>query len=611
MGKSFIDKEINKSCGKSALINICVIVAILGVTFFVPNSKYENIIHMVKEFIGNGLPQLKDIKKVYLIMYSLFFIIFLISTFFLIKSFWHFINKKQHFMYRQLRQLGDEDRLKDIIQRETSENAFFEKIGNNYITSNWFIFNIGFNYVLIPYNMLVWIYKKKRRSLYDLFFRKSYSIEIYLLNGKEYSIPVNKNEADLIIESVKVKLPMLNTKRTIITWLEWVEERGNIKKKWKNIICNNGNIYFYLQDESLKNIDGYELNQVLEFRQKVLEKIREISLIVHDEEVILTECIILRNGIIMFPAEEFFEAIGGMVEEDEDEDNCLMVNIYGKNIYLDGNNKEIFINGRQYSLNTPITLEDDVIYVPSEVITELLNQKLIWDEKNSIIKLIKAPEKYTKEQLHWGYAVGAILAEYNDQEIDLLGGSARDEESIEESREGLSEWWGIEDRDDLLDTIEELKNGLHNKIFMDIKNRIDHLNDEEFKEEMNSFPNPEHKRDLEVIRKYSKEVGQVGILGWDLSRLISITGWGYISGYLDYNEANDIIMETARVVQRKFSSWEQIGKNYLIGYEYWSGDSPKDITGGLFMRNQIYKCLIKDSESPYNTLDWNLNLNPR
>lgn len=611
MSKISIKKEINKSCGKTILISIFTLVIVTIAASFISNEKVYDLIKMAKEFKLVGVGKLKNIKMLSLVIYCVLGVVALVSVFSIIKSLWYFINKKQHFMYRQIRDIGDEDRLIEIIERETSESAILKKVGKNYITSNWFIFNTGFNYVFVPHKMLVWIYKKKKRSLYNLLFNKSCSIEIYLLNGNNYSIPVNKEEADLIIENVKSKLPMLNTKRTLITWLEWTNEKDEIKKQWKNITSNNSNIYFYLQDESLKDMNGYELNEVLELRRKVLEKIREISLIINDEEVELSECINLRNGIIMFPAKELFKELGGKIEEeDDDEDNTLLVNIYGKYIYLDGNDGEIFVNNTLYQCNTPVLLENDVIYVPSEVITEVLNQQVQWDEEKSVVKMTKKAEKYTMKQLHWGYSVGAILSKCNDQDIELLGGTVRNDRTAKGMKESLEEWWGIENRQDMLEMIKKLKNGLHNRIFMDTKRKVDTLNDEEFQAEVDSFPQLNFKRDLQIVKKYSKEVGQVGILGWDLSRLINITGWGYIAGYLDYDEANDIIMDTARVVQKKFSSWEEIWKNYLIGFEYWSGDSLEDSSSHIAMRYDIYNDLLDDEDGPCNTLKWNLNLNP-
>lgn len=70
--------------------------------------------------------------------------------------------------------------------------------------------------------------------------------------------------------------------------------------------------------------------------------------------------------------------------------------------------------------------------------------------------------------------------------------------------------------------------------------------------------------------KYKDEFGEKSIAAWDYDRYISLCGWGYIAGYLSEEEAWQRIMPAARLLQKTFESWIDLGKNHVVGREFWS-----------------------------------------
>lgn len=60
-------------------------------------------------------------------------------------------------------------------------------------------------------------------------------------------------------------------------------------------------------------------------------------------------------------------------------------------------------------------------------------------------------------------------------------------------------------------------------------------------------------------------------------------------------------------MRERFGSWEDLIGNYLLGYQYWSEDSPNDPNSNLVRRQKIYADLLKSPDNPY-SIDWNTPL---
>jgi hypothetical protein len=76
-------------------------------------------------------------------------------------------------------------------------------------------------------------------------------------------------------------------------------------------------------------------------------------------------------------------------------------------------------------------------------------------------------------------------------------------------------------------------------------------------------------------------------------------------GYFTEEEAWEKIMPAARMLRQHFSSWKELGENYLIGREYWSYRVTK--ANGTQYKNIVHK-LLQDPASPWNLCPWNIDL---
>lgn len=548
------------------------------------------------------------------LLYGIMLIAILGSALYILKTICFIIIKNGHFIYKQLNALGDIVDLKKIIDEEVAKNTKYTRVGKNYITDNWFIFKTYYNTVFIPHNMIVWAYASKNWKVTStsswIFARREYLVEIYLLNGKNYKIPVNMEQRDTILDYIYKLLPSLELKYSSNKLSIWYEEKKNMLEEWKEYTDNRGNAYHCLQNKN--NLCNNEIgtNSIIKLRNHVVKRMGKIEIIVDGNAVLMGKSAEIKNDKIFVPVKEIMGHLGGVTQYDAKE-KIIKIQIADLNIILKEGESKVTANGREYSIDEAVYSMENTLYVSISFLTGLLEEEVKYDKEEFCLNINHKRTKYTEEQFYFGNSIAANLATINKGNLHLLGWKVRNKSNVQNSREALKEWWGIENRKDILHTVKSLKSGMHNKIFLDIKSHIENLNDEEFWKEVQSFSKEEQKRDLQVVRKYYRELGEKGIIGWDLARIPGIVGWSYISGYLDYEEAVEIIMDTARVMQNNYTSFEEAAKAYLIGYEFWSGDYPEDKESGLYKRLEIHKTLMKDLDSPYNVLAWNMNLYPK
>jgi hypothetical protein len=215
----------------------------------------------------------------------------------------------------------------------------------------------------------------------------------------------------------------------------------------------------------------------------------------------------------------------------------------------------------------------------------------------------------TEEQKFWALATTAVLTESNRRRHDLLGGCERTPAEIKVWRNSLVKWWGVHNRDDLLDTLKWIEDGGHRKEFDKIAAFLSSVTPETLAEirRQAATRDPSVINKIEIVIKYKDEFGKKSIIAWDYDRYISLCGWGYIAGYLSEEEAWRKIMPAARLLQNTFDSWRDLGMNHVVGREFWSFEETR--RKGAYTR-QCYERLLTNPSSPWVRLKWNLNLSP-
>ena len=94
---------------------------------------------------------------------------------------------------------------------------------------------------------------------------------------------------------------------------------------------------------------------------------------------------------------------------------------------------------------------------------------------------------------------------------------------------------------------------------------------------------------------------------WDLCRVNQLYADFYILGYMTYEEAMDASLENSLVLQKLYSSWEEMVDGYMLGFQFWSRDSASKEDSPTKERYRYYEMLKGSDDSPYE-LDWNMEL---
>lgn len=214
------------------------------------------------------------------------------------------------------------------------------------------------------------------------------------------------------------------------------------------------------------------------------------------------------------------------------------------------------------------------------------------------------------EQKKWIIATCAILTELNQRRHDLLGGRLKSHiHDVENAQEILKNAWGIHDREGLIKTLNWIDSGGHRIEFNKLRNLLSELSESEIELLKNMYiSNDKVINKIEIVMEYQEQLGDKGILGWDYARYVSLVGWGYVVGFLTYDEAWKRLMTVGRLLQHTFNSWEELGNNYIIGRKYWS---KKQTEKNGKQIEKIVQKLLTDSNSPWQRIAWDMDLTTR
>lgn len=217
------------------------------------------------------------------------------------------------------------------------------------------------------------------------------------------------------------------------------------------------------------------------------------------------------------------------------------------------------------------------------------------------------PEVEMTDTILWMNGTHAVLTVLNGCDYMIFGGAYADKELIETSQDMLSRQWGITDRESADESLDWLFSRGHRTSFAE---EMEEMKEEglgavpedgraDYFYETYEMAQDEAKRYARFYKAY-EEKGEDAISAWDYSRVIMLLSSCYYVGYYDEKEALDRSLEAARMIQMKYDSWDAFTDSYMMGYEYWAGESSE-------MRRLVYEILLEEPDSPYR-LDWNMKL---
>jgi hypothetical protein len=216
----------------------------------------------------------------------------------------------------------------------------------------------------------------------------------------------------------------------------------------------------------------------------------------------------------------------------------------------------------------------------------------------------------TKEQL-WAISLTGIMTERNGSNRSTLNADEINEGNINKWLDVLKRDWEINNREELLNTLETMENSGHASALKYIKQIIE----ETMNQQEQSFSIFDIYNKYRLSQRYYNYLKFIfinwnifndqTILAWDLGRNISLCRWGYEVGFLTEEEAWEKIMYYAGKIQSLYNSWDEYGYDYYIGRVFWGSGFGEDINY-LTQTDSIYKKLIAGY---WSHIDWYTDLN--
>ena len=172
----------------------------------------------------------------------------------------------------------------------------------------------------------------------------------------------------------------------------------------------------------------------------------------------------------------------------------------------------------------------------------------------------------------WALGTTALLVQYNGDSHELLGSRPASDQTW--ARKALIRWWNVTNRQQAIGMLDWLEKTGHRKHY----------------QAESRWP----KRRRRPLEPY---------LAWDYCRFVWVAGVSSIAGYLSEDEVWIRIMPVARAIQANYSSWQEMGEDYLRGRALWNGKRDPQF-------EQVFRMLInpRDPTSPWNKNKWDTDL---
>ena len=210
------------------------------------------------------------------------------------------------------------------------------------------------------------------------------------------------------------------------------------------------------------------------------------------------------------------------------------------------------------------------------------------------------------DTIRWMCSAYAIYSAYNDKSLEVVGGLAGDDREWyrEEVKEALAGGWGIYDRKDVEDTLEDLLEEGHRKQYKEAvselkKAEILELSSGEAMVEIAGYDSLSEEEVCKYQTAYEayQKYGENGIDGWDYCRALQILGDCYQAEYINLEECLDLSLPIAQELQKTYENWDGVAESYLYGYSFWKGDRTEDYDSQK--RWEVYEELKNMESGPY------------
>ena len=164
-----------------------------------------------------------------------------------------------------------------------------------------------------------------------------------------------------------------------------------------------------------------------------------------------------------------------------------------------------------------------------------------------------------------------IISTLNDHQLDGLDVEPRNAESTDLVRSILSNYWGVEGREELIDTLRYLIVSGHTMDYVSALEAISSSKDASalHTEDMDEDDVAVSDARFAFTEAYAGKVDPAMLRGWDLGRAANVARWGYFVGFITEEETWGILDQIADGCMETFDSWRAFAQSYIFGSMYW------------------------------------------
>lgn len=94
---------------------------------------------------------------------------------------------------------------------------------------------------------------------------------------------------------------------------------------------------------------------------------------------------------------------------------------------------------------------------------------------------------------------------------------------------------------------------------------------------------------------------EIGVIGYDAAMLVGQARKAYTYELISEDEAWKVINFATQLAKNNFSSWEEFGKSFILGFTLDMGTADKTYVEEV---RHLYKQILANPKSPWNTIQW-------
>lgn len=312
--------------------------------------------------------------------------------------------------------------------------------------------------------------------------------------------------------------------------------------------------------------------------QSLEEHMNHITVWLDGQEIEMDVPPEVKNERTMVPIRAVAEALGADVGWDQATQKITLTRA-GVNVEMTLNSTAATVGGEAVEMDVAPYASNERTLIPARYVAEFFGQKVDWDGERRQVLITEDRSVDEGSNLRdWALDMGLIRgfidfgSNYGIPEATApirFGEYGRTAGDVERVREALSSAWSVEGREDLIPLIQRMTPHGHNDAFQEAAAMVNALSETQ----LNALIAQSSETDR-YMWPYTKEIsqrwGDKGILAWDLSRMSNLAQWGYVAGYLTYEEALELVEPAARMAAETFSDWDEFYLNYLDGYNWWA-----------------------------------------